>query len=130
MHCTNILMAIAFLAPAADPQPEDTINAVKEYFSRVGAIHVVCTQRGIESGGIWSENPESAAVVYKRDGFMRTYDIWLDPPKQRVINSETKQQGGAKLTTTTQVYFDGKTYTHLNPETRSGLVMPGGALVH
>jgi outer membrane lipoprotein-sorting protein len=128
-HSSGLLLATLLLSPAADPRPEEVVARVQEYFSRMHAVHVVCTQRSVESGGMWTENPETSRVTYKADGFLRTYDLWLDPPKQRIVSSETRQQGSNKQTSSTQVYFDGKTYTYLNPSTRSGLVARGASQV-
>src|SRR5947199_10254125 len=124
----SLLLIASFTAVGADPDAERVVDRIREHFSRIQSVHVRCTERGVESGGLSDPNPAAAPVVYKATGIIRDYDLWIDPPKQRVVRIEKDPapQGRPKGSSS-EIYFDGSQYIHLNPDRRSGVITAAGS---
>jgi outer membrane lipoprotein-sorting protein len=118
---TLLLMSLS-LGQATET--ELVIGKVRDHFERITSIHIQGTQTYVESGGLWADDPMSTPPVYDPK-IGRAYDIWLDPPRQYSLKTETR----GEQTSTILLAFDGTTYTYLNLATKSGLVTKDSSLV-
>jgi hypothetical protein len=103
------------------------LSRVKEHFSRISSMRVRGTEFCVTSGGMWAANPEESRPARDPNGRVVEFDLWSSHPKHRWLWTERAARTGA-LRSATQNYFDGEIFTYLNPASRTGLRMKGGAL--
>jgi hypothetical protein len=84
--------------------------------------------RSVKSGGLLAKDPLVERPIYDSEAKVFDYDIWFDPPRQRVLWAE-RYEHPSKVVTSIHTFFDGSVYTHLTPLSKAGLLLKGAAMV-
>lgn len=111
-----------------DLASQEVVNAIQAHYAGITSVRVRCTDYSLDAGGIQAEQPCAAPTRRSPGAVTRTYDIWLEHPKQRILTTESRPGSGPAHES--RLYFDGAQYTLLTPKSRSGLRMQGSSQVH
>jgi len=124
----TVVLSLAGVIFGTDDDKAQVIGRIKEYCDQIRSIRVQGVDRIVKSGGLWAKTPAAERPVYDLKAKSFEYDIWVDPPKQRLIWTEKRGDGNV-LPSSSQQFYDGQTYTYLSPSTRSGLTVKGASYV-
>jgi hypothetical protein len=125
----TLLLATTAAGPPGQPEAQAVIERARDYFTRIDSIRLSAVEREVESGGLWAADPTGTAPVYKAGQPVREYDIWLEPPKQRIEFAERAPGAQGRLLRQSRSFYDGHTVTSLDGIKKRGLSVAGDALI-
>lgn len=125
------LSLVLLVTPSGHPsdvKSQEVFDAIQAHYAGITSVRMRCTNYSLDAGGIQAEQPCAAPTRRSPGTLTRTYDIWLENPKQRVLTTETRTGSGPAHES--RLYFDGAQYTLLTPKSRSGVTVQGSSQVH